>query len=403
MDHVTCLGCGLACDDIAVRVQGGAIVEAGNACSLGVQWFGDGRVPAQARVGSADVEASRALDEASLLLLGAKRPLVYLAPDMANDTYGAATAVADVLHALLDTVTTVGASGAGVLAGQARGRTTATFSELRNRADVIVFWGVDPATRYPRFQSRIAPGPAGMLLTGARRVIAVDVGGAKGPADASERLAFSAEEEAAALALLRAAVVGNAVTSSSSLALRAATLAKSLSAAKYLAIIVDGETAADQEGLLALSEALNGPTRSAIVMLRGGGNRAGADAVLTWQTGYPMAVDFARGVPRYVPHDGAEARLARGVVDVALVVGSMAALPPAVREGLGRVTCIVIGPRASASGCQVTIDTGVAGIHDGGAAVRADDMPLPLRAPLPDTAPSAAALVRALLAKVAPR
>src|SRR5271156_2333663 len=175
MDHVTCLGCGLACDDIAVRVQGGAIVEAGNACSLGVQWFGDGRVPAQARVGSADVEASRALDEASLLLLGAKRPLVYLAPDMANDTYGAATAVADVLHALLDTVTTVGEAGVGVLAGQARGRTTATFSELRDRADVIVFWGVDPATRYPRFQSRIAPGPTGMFLTGPRRGIAVDI------------------------------------------------------------------------------------------------------------------------------------------------------------------------------------------------------------------------------------
>jgi formylmethanofuran dehydrogenase subunit B len=397
-DHATCLGCGLACDDIAVTVQGGAIAEARNACALGVAWFGDGRVSAKARVGAADVDPARALDEASLLLLGAKRPLVYLAPDMGNDTYGAATAIADVLHAMLDSVTTTGLSGAGVLAAQARGRTTATFAEVRNRADLIVFWGVDPGVRYPRFQSRIAPQPMGMFVNGGRRVIAVDVGGSKGPGDTTERWTFSAEEEGAALALVRAAVAGNTVTSTSPLAGRAAALAKALMGGKYVGIIVDGETEPEQEALLAVSEALNGPTRCALVTLRGGGNRVGADAVLTWQTGYPMAIDFARGVPRYVPHDP------WGTFDVALVVGSMAGIPTDVAARLTGMTHIVIGPRASAAGgASVAIDTGVAGIHDGGVAVRADDIPVPLRASLPDAAPSAVAMVRALLAKVAPR
>jgi formylmethanofuran dehydrogenase subunit B len=392
------------CDDISVIAQAGAIVEARNACPLGVRWFGDGRVPARACVGSTDVDATRALDEAATLLGAARRPLVYLAPDMANDTYGVATAVADVLHALLDTVTTVGAAGDGVLASQVRGRTTATFSELRNRADVIVFWGVDPRARYPRFESRIAPAPAGMFLTGARRVIAVDVGGATGPADATERVKFSAAEEAAALALTRAAVVGNAVAPSP-LATRAAALATSLTSAKYLALVVDGEASLNQEALLALSESLNGPTRCAITVLRAGGNRTGADTVLTWQTGYPMAVDFARGVPRYVPLDGAEQQLARGVIDVALIVGSAAGIPDAVWAGLRKTTCIVIGPRASESPfpTAVALDTGIAGIHDGGVGARADDIPVPLRAPLPNTAPSASAMVRALLAKVATR
>ena len=396
----TCLGCGLACDDIDVIVKDGAITEARNACALGTRWFGDGRVPTRA--------ADGAIDKAAALLRSARRPLVYLAPDMANDTYGAAAAVADVLHALLDTVTTVGPTGAGVLAGQVRGRTTSTFAEIRNRADLIVFWGVDPSVRYPRFQSRIAPGPAGMFLTGARRVIAVDIGAAVGPADATERVAFTDAEEAAALALVRAAVVGNAVPPSP-LATRAAGLAKSLTAAKYVALVVDGEASAYQEALLALSEAVNGPTRCGIAVLRAGGNRAGADSVLTWQTGYPMAVDFARGVPRYVPLDGADRQLARGEIDVVLVVGSSAGIPDAVRAHLGGTTCIVVGPRASESGFPVAValDTGIAGIHDGGAVVRADDMPLPLRASLPGAAPSASALVQALLgallAKVATR
>jgi formylmethanofuran dehydrogenase subunit B len=261
---------------------------------------------------------------------------------------------------------------------------------------VIVFWGVDPAERYPRFQSRIAPEPAGMFLTGPRRVIAVDVGKAVGPANATERVAFTAEEEATALALLRAAIVGHPVTSSP-LATRAAGLATSLLAGKYVALVVDGETAPEQEALLALAEALNGPTRCAITVLRAGGNRIGAEAVLTWQTGYPMAIDFARGVPRYVPLDGADRRLARGAIDVALIVGSAAGLQ------FGGTQCIVIGPRASESPfpVAVAIDTGIAGIHDAGAAVRTDDMPLPLRAPLPGAAPSASAMVRALLARVA--
>jgi formylmethanofuran dehydrogenase subunit B len=356
-------------------------------------------------VGKTDVDAARAIDEAASLLRGAARPLVYLGPDVANDVYGLAAAVADVLHAMLDSVTTAGAPGAGVVAAQARGRTTATFTEIRNRADTVVFWGVDPASRYPRFQSRITPGPTSMFGT-TRTVIAVDIGSAKGPADAAQRVAFGADEEGIALALARAAMLGHAVTSTSPVAARAAALAKALMGGKYVAIVVDGEVCVEQEALLWLSEALNGPTRAALITLRGGGNRLGADAVLTWQTGYPMAVDFARGVPRYAPQDGAVERLARGAIDVALVVGSVAAVPAAVRDGLARVKTIVIGPRATAGGYPVTIDTGIAGIHDNGGAVRADDIPLPLHAPLsgaPGVAPSASVVVRDLLAKVVAR
>src|SRR5439155_1347065 len=85
--------------------------------------------------------------------------------------------------------------------------------------------------------------------------------------------------------------------------------------------------------------ALNTPTRCALSTLRGGGNRSGADAVLTWQTGFPFAVDFARGYPSYHPQTGGAAVLGRGEVDVALVVGAPASLPAPVAPGLAR------GPR----------------------------------------------------------
>src|SRR2546430_11904566 len=44
-------------------------------------------------------------------------------------------------------------------AAQRRGRAGATLGEIRQRADVIVFWAVDPADRYPRYASRYAVEP----------------------------------------------------------------------------------------------------------------------------------------------------------------------------------------------------------------------------------------------------
>jgi formylmethanofuran dehydrogenase subunit B len=185
----------------------------------------------------------------------------------------------------------------------------------------------------------------------------------------------------------------------------AAELARAMSAARYVALVADGEpeTSAPDgdraEALISLAQALNGPTRCALSTLRGGGNRSGAEAVLTWQTGFPFAVDFAPGFPTYRPHAGAAELLASGAVDRALVVGAPHTLPDSVARGLTGLPNVAIGPRASAAAFTpaVAIDTGVAGIHEGGTAFRMDDVPLPLRPPLAQTqVPSAAATLRRL-------
>ena len=309
----TCLGCGCACDDIGVVVRNGGIVEARNACELGVRWFGDGQLPGCARAGDRDSNLAGAVAAIATRLRGAQRPLVYLAADLSCEAQRAAVAVADLLHAIVDTVTTETA-GTGILAAQRRGRASASLGEIRNRADMVLFWGVDPATRYPRFASRYAPKPEGLYVAGrrARVVIAADIGGDRAPADADTRFACQSEEEIAALALTRAAVLGraDATARADSLDGRTAALADRLRTGRYVAIVADGEPSPERDprrsdGLLALAEALNGPTRCALCTLRGGGNRSGADAVLTAQTGYPMAVDFARGTPRYRPYAGA--------------------------------------------------------------------------------------------------
>ena len=128
-------------------------------------------------------------------------------------------------------------------------------------------------------------------------------------------------------------------------------------------------------------------------------NRSGADAVMTSSTGFPMAVDFARGYPCYRPYDGnAGGRLARGEVDLVVVLGSPSLVPAELLALMAPLPCVAIGPRASQgalAGSAIVVDTGVAGIHEGSLALRMDDVPLPLRPPL-DGPPQAAVVVRAI-------
>jgi formylmethanofuran dehydrogenase subunit B len=412
----TCLGCGCTCDDIDVVVRDGLIADARNACTLGLAWFGDGCLPARVRVSGADATVDAALDAAALLLTRATRPLVYLAPDISCEAQREGVAIADVLRAALDGVTSSGAM-ASLLASQERGRASATLGQVKNFADVLVFWGVDPSLRYPRYLSRYAAEPSGLRTPDGRRsrtVIAVDIENARGPADADLRIALTGAEEVATLTALTAMVSGGGQQSQAYDGpwARARELAPPLLAGRYVTFVADAETEGafpDRDpgrsaALIAMTQALNGPTRCALSLLRAGGNRTGADAVLTWQTGYPAAIDFTRGHPRYRPYDGtALARLTRAEVDGALILGSSDLVSADILTRLAHVPCAVIGPRASdgpAAQRDVVIDTGIAGIHEGGTAIRMDDVPLLLR-PALDGLPAAADMARALKQRVA--
>src|SRR5690606_16987330 len=200
-----------------------------------------------------------------------------------------------------------------ILAAQELGRASATLGEIRNRADVVVFWGVDPATRYPRYWSRYAPGPEGVHVPEGRRsrtVVAVDVGTARGPEDADRRLHVDARREVPVLTMLtalaskpQAADGGNGTDAGDDSAAGLDGIARVMQRGRYVVIVADAEPdpagppvdSGRSSALIALAQALNASTRCALSLLRAGGNRNGADASVTAQTGYPAAVDFSAG------------------------------------------------------------------------------------------------------------
>jgi formylmethanofuran dehydrogenase subunit B len=416
-------------------VRDGRIVEARNACELGKRWFGDGTVSGEVRVRGEGVTMEEALEAAAELVGGARRALVYLAPDISCEAQRAAVALADRLHAVVDNITSSTAAG-GTLAAQRRGRPTASLGEIRNRADLLVFWGVDPAERYPRFLTRYAPDPEGIFVPGGRgdrTVVAIDIGGERGPEDADARIALAPEDEQEALARLRAATLKRVAAAAAATAAgepaktgekggavepegKLGELAARFDAARYAVIVYDAEPRARSgereardrswraESLIALAQQLNASIRCSLMALRAGGNRNGAESVMTWQTGFPMTVDYSRGVPRYRPDDAAATLLERGAVDAIVLVGNARAEGIPSMDGVPRV---VIGPWASQAepAAEVAIDTGVAGIHEGGMAFRMDDIPLPLRPSLPgpSSAPDTVFVVEALDARIRAR
>ena len=388
IEHVTCLGCGCGCDDLTVTVSDDRITEVTAACPLGRAWFGDGRVPDQVISDGQPLALDPTIERLAKALVEARgRCLVYLGPDLTSQAQRAALSVADLLEATVDSDTSATAAN-GLITAQRRGRASATLGEVRNRGDVFLFWGVDPRERYPRFLSRYSVEPVGTQVPDGRRgryVIAVSIGADQSLEAADSRIELPADQEIAALSLIRAAVLGNAIRATTNTAQAAGVIAEKLKSARYAILVHDAEPTAEArnplraEALIALAQALNGPTRAALVSLRAGGNRVGAEAVLTWQTGYPLAVDFTLGYPRYRPE-----RRSIGMdsdrYQAVLLLGRLPVNTPALAS-LSGLRPAVIGPHASQATfpTSIAIDTGVAGIHDAGTAYRMDELPLALR------------------------
>src|SRR3954471_8409548 len=104
VEHVTCLGCGCACDDIGVQVSAGRIVAATNACELGATWFGDGTAPSTIRVGGRESSLDAAVTAIATMLDASRRPLIYLAPELSCEAQGEAIALADRVQGAVDTI-----------------------------------------------------------------------------------------------------------------------------------------------------------------------------------------------------------------------------------------------------------------------------------------------------------
>jgi len=118
--------------------------------------------------------------------------------------------------------------------------------------------------------------------------------------------------------------------------------------------------------------------------MRGHFNVTGANVVFTWQTGYPYAVDFSQGFPRYNPGETSMIDiLCREESDAGLIIASdpVAHFPREAAQNLVKNPLIVIDPEVTPTSlmADVVIPSTFVGIEVEGTAYRMDHVPLPLK------------------------
>ena len=385
MADATCAGCGCACDDIEATIAGGRL-SVTRTCELGDAWFAERAAVPVASIEGRAASVDEAADAAAAILTQARAPLVYGLGQTSCEAQRQAVALADALGAIVDPG---GGSGAG-LAHQAIGSSTATFGEIRDRAELVVGWRADPAVTNPRLLGRLRLDRA---ARGSRTLVVVDDRRTATAEEADAFVELDVAQDFEALWALRA-LVGRAPLDrdrAGDLPIEALeALAERLLGAEHVALLY-GDRVAGDEGialaLLSLVRDLSRERHTVSLGLRREGNARGAEDVLAWQTGFPAAVSFARGYPRANPGElSAAVLLERGEVDAALVVASdpLAHLPAPAAQRLRELPTVVVDARATATAkaARVAFATAADGIEVAGTVHRMDGVPIPLRAPL---------------------
>ena len=190
----TCGGCGLVCDDItAVVGDDGGLERLSRTCPLGDAWFAErlapappararrrprGRARRRARRGGGDPRRARARRSCT----GWARTTC--------EAQRAAVALAEAIGAMIDPAGPL-LDGASGLAFQARGASTATLGEVRDRADVVVVWRADPVATHPRLLERLRLPGRGPRARRRRRAADGDRGAGRHVPRAARRTATS--------------------------------------------------------------------------------------------------------------------------------------------------------------------------------------------------------------------
>lgn len=416
--HATCAGCGCTCDDIQLEDDGIRVTRAENACGLGETWFRDHtaerRFP-DALIDGREAPLADAIDAAAELLTRADMPLIYGLGRATCEAQRQAAALAERLGATIDTETSL-SHAAMELAAQAGGKITCTLGEIRNRADLVIYWGANPAVTHPRHMERYTTGRGKFTPRGRtdRTLVVVDTRDTPSTAAADVFLRIRPNADFEALTVLRAVVQGKPFDAAQLTATglgvdQLRDLAGRMKRARYGAFFV-GMGLFRTRGhfmncaaVTALAIDLNAFARFISMPLRTPGNVGGADAILSYTTGHPFGVNFSRGYPRYNPGEFTAADLLeRGDVDAALVVGgeSLNQLPPAAHDGLTRIPSILLDgkPIPGRSGIQIT--TAAGGVTAPGTVYRMDKVPLTTRPPLTSPYPSDEEVLRRIRAAV---
>jgi formylmethanofuran dehydrogenase subunit B len=300
------------------------------------------------------------------------------------------------------------------------GKVTCTLGEVKNRADLIIYWGGNPAECHPRHFTKYTLTQKGKFVPNGRKgrtMVLVDIRETPSAKAADVFLQIKPTRDFEVLTILRALIkdqrVDPAAAAETGLSLeQLQDFADRMKRARFgvlffgMGLSMTRGKHMNSAAILALAAELNAFTKFVAMPMRGHGNVTGGDVVMRWTTGYPFGVNLSRGYPRFNPGEFSTVDLLlRGDNDAALILGADpgATMPQPAIDHLARIPTIVLDPKVTHTSrlARVHITTAATGISAPGTVYRMDEIPLPLRPALKSPYPTDEEVVRRICQAVA--
>lgn len=411
--NVVCPGCACVCDDVKLTIRpqtpttAASLVDFYPKCDRGADWFSRNleQPNAECRYRGQSSSYDEAISAAADILNQSDAPLIYGLSRSATAAQRVAVELAERLGAVIDSTASL-CHGPSIMAIQEVGEVTSSLGEIRHRADLVIFWGCNPADSHPRHSERYSVQPTGqfvpegrdgrtVVMIGDERLLkdaAIDKDGT----EPDLKIELPSGGDFDALRHLQALLEDRPLPNPPASLQQLVTLMKQCT---YGVVFFGLELAETRmavgrpdsgighlnvTALLALVAKLNEHTRFAARRMRLQGDVSGADNVLTWQSGYPFAIDYSREYPRYSPGEfSASDLLERGDVDACVLIGSetVPCFSTKAKQHLESIPTIVLDYSAAEQCFEPTVflPSAVYGLHAEGVIYRMDNVPLVAR------------------------
>jgi len=373
----TCTGCALLCEDIEAIVENNRIKEIRNACRRGaarMKGCMNRLVPSIAQK-PADIESS--IKKAAQILRNAKSPMLFGFDNSTSEAQIKGIQLARKINAIIDDTSSFcqGILIENILHKKLR---TCSLDDIRNKADVLVYWGSDAQDSQPRHLSRFSYFPRGESRQRGyeedRLAIAIDVresNTAKICKGHFYRIPLKGDREFI-LALMEALSGKAPAYDTKNILGLASILKKAQFGGIFVGIGLTYSIKNDFEILTALADML---PKFNIMPMVGHYNMRGFNEVLFKETGFVNRVRFEGNGVQDNKYAIIEA-LKNKSIDALVVVGSdpVLSLPRIVIPHLASIPVVCIDPcQTFTSGiATVNIPSAASGVESSGSAVRMD-------------------------------
>ncbi len=401
---VSCPFCGSLCDDLEVLVSddGTKVLEVYNACAIGAAKFlhtGSKDRVTRPRMQQEDgsyreVSYDDAIEYTAQMLANAKKPLMYGWSNANCEAQSVGNDIAEAVGGVVDNTATV-CHGSSLIAIQDVGIPSCTLGEVKNRADVVIFWGCNPAHAHPRHLSKYSIFPRG-FFTGkghkGRKMIVVDPRNTDTMKMADIGIQLEQGRDYELLSAFRVAIRGEELPDvvAGVPKERIYEAVEVMKNARF-GIIFFGMGVTQSLGknhnidnAIMVTKDMNEYTKFAIIAMRGHYNVTGSGQVMGWQFGYPFATDLSRGFARYNPGETtSNDLLRRREVDAVLVVASDPGshFPISSVREIAKLPSVAIVPDITPTSeiSKLHVPVAVNAIETGGCCYRMDNVPIETR------------------------